>query len=106
MNGTPVVKKEKGQLLVPVLLITVYHKRETVRNGSMYLSITEDAKLLSWFCRWRVFHTVSCKLQNQSFSLDRSAVVDEPRIGRSSVELKPLHQLRPLGREQDMPQAT
>ncbi|GFV24819.1 hypothetical protein TNCV_882871 [Trichonephila clavipes] len=60
---------------------------------------TEDAKLLSWFCRWRVFHTVSCKRQNRSFSLDRSAVVEGPRIVRSSVELEPLQQLRRLGRE-------
>ncbi|GFU58907.1 hypothetical protein TNCV_5074931 [Trichonephila clavipes] len=70
MNGTPLGKQEKWQLPVPVLLITGYHKRN-----------------------------FSCKLQNQSFSLDWSAVVDEPRIGRFSVELKPLQQLRPLGRE-------
>ncbi|GFW44436.1 hypothetical protein TNCV_1748651 [Trichonephila clavipes] len=94
MNGTPVGKQEKWQFLVPVLLITRYQEREAVQCRQ-----TEDAKLLSWFCRWRVFHTVSSKLQNRSFSLDWSAVVEGPRIVRSSVELKPLQQLRPLGRE-------
>ncbi|GFV07495.1 hypothetical protein TNCV_1738501 [Trichonephila clavipes] len=32
MNGTPVGKQEKGQLLVPVLLITGYQEREAVQN--------------------------------------------------------------------------
>ncbi|GFT46297.1 hypothetical protein TNCV_3126671 [Trichonephila clavipes] len=45
------------------------------------------------------YFTVSCKLQNRSFSLDPSAVVEEPRIVRSSVELEPLQRLRPLVRE-------
>ncbi|GFU82847.1 hypothetical protein TNCV_266441 [Trichonephila clavipes] len=66
---------------------------------SLPCSQTEDAKLLSGFCRWRVFHTVSCKLQNRSFSLDRNAVVEGPLIVISSVELEHLQQLRPLGRE-------
>ncbi|GFW69583.1 hypothetical protein TNCV_489271 [Trichonephila clavipes] len=33
MNGTPVGKQEKGQLFVPVLLITGYQEREDVQNG-------------------------------------------------------------------------
>ncbi|GFW43300.1 hypothetical protein TNCV_2923481 [Trichonephila clavipes] len=40
---------------------------------------TEDLKLLSGFCQWRLFHTVSCKLQNRSFFLNRSAVTEGPR---------------------------
>ncbi|GFV62924.1 hypothetical protein TNCV_5084071 [Trichonephila clavipes] len=50
-------------------------------------------------CRWRVFYNVSCKLPNRSSSLDQSAVVEGPRIGRSSVELEPLQQSKPLGRK-------
>ncbi|GFV71014.1 hypothetical protein TNCV_1447141 [Trichonephila clavipes] len=33
LNGTPVGKQEKGQLLVPVLLITEYQEREAGQNG-------------------------------------------------------------------------
>ncbi|GFW35996.1 hypothetical protein TNCV_4928601 [Trichonephila clavipes] len=33
MNGTPVGKQEKAQLLVPVLLITGYQEREAVQDG-------------------------------------------------------------------------
>ncbi|GFW36886.1 hypothetical protein TNCV_4349271 [Trichonephila clavipes] len=33
VNGTPVGKQEKGQFLVPVLLITVYEEREAVQDG-------------------------------------------------------------------------
>ncbi|GFX02681.1 hypothetical protein TNCV_2011251 [Trichonephila clavipes] len=33
VNGTPVGKQEKGQLLVPVLLITGYQEREAVQDG-------------------------------------------------------------------------
>ncbi|GFU37112.1 hypothetical protein TNCV_1555021 [Trichonephila clavipes] len=65
-----------------------------------------DGKLLSWFCRWPVFYRVSCKLQNRSFSLDWGNVVEGHRIVRSSFELEPLQQSRPLGREQVRLQAT
>ncbi|GFU86416.1 hypothetical protein TNCV_1417681 [Trichonephila clavipes] len=33
VNGTPVGKQEKGQFLVPVLLITGYQEREAVQDG-------------------------------------------------------------------------
>ncbi|GFV12407.1 hypothetical protein TNCV_3078651 [Trichonephila clavipes] len=33
MNGTHAGKQEKGQLLVPILLITGYQEREAVQNG-------------------------------------------------------------------------
>ncbi|GFX12685.1 hypothetical protein TNCV_3158061 [Trichonephila clavipes] len=35
MNGTSVGKQEKGQLLVPVLLITGFPEREAVQYGSI-----------------------------------------------------------------------
>ncbi|GFX89647.1 hypothetical protein TNCV_3710791 [Trichonephila clavipes] len=35
MNGTPVGKREKGQFLVPFLLITGYQEREAVQDGSI-----------------------------------------------------------------------
>ncbi|GFW68334.1 hypothetical protein TNCV_2263241 [Trichonephila clavipes] len=79
MNGTPVGKQEKGQLLVPVLLITGYQERKAVQDGSIE----------------PLYHAV----RNRSFSLDRSAVVEGPLIVRSSVELEPLQQLRPLSQE-------
>ncbi|GFV79783.1 hypothetical protein TNCV_1726081 [Trichonephila clavipes] len=47
--------------------------------------------MLSWLSRRRVFHTVSWKLQNRSFSPDWSAVVEGLRFVRSSVELETLN---------------
>ncbi|GFW69015.1 hypothetical protein TNCV_2919131 [Trichonephila clavipes] len=35
VKGTPVGKKEKRQLFVPVLLITRYQEREAVQDGSI-----------------------------------------------------------------------
>ncbi|GFV89397.1 hypothetical protein TNCV_4152161 [Trichonephila clavipes] len=102
VNGTPVGNQEKRAISCPSP-VDYWIPGERGCSGwsdrtSLPCRQIEDAKLLSWFCRWRVFHTVSCKLQNRSFSLDRSAVVEGPRIVRSSVELEPLQQLRPLGR--------
>ncbi|GFV24849.1 hypothetical protein TNCV_883171 [Trichonephila clavipes] len=102
VNGTPVGKQEKA--ISCLSLVDYWIPGERGCSGwsdrtSLPCRQTENAKLLSWFCRWRVFHTVSCKLQNQSFCLDRSTVVEGPRIVRSSVEREPLQHLRPLDRE-------
>ncbi|GFY22025.1 hypothetical protein TNCV_3296691 [Trichonephila clavipes] len=83
VNDTPVRKEKKRQFLFPVLLITRYQERvcsEWSYSSSLPTCQTEDVELLSGFSRCRVSHTASCKLQNRSFSLGRSAVVEELRI--------------------------
>ncbi|GFX57664.1 hypothetical protein TNCV_4015291 [Trichonephila clavipes] len=71
---------------------------------------TEDVRLLSKFCRWRVYHTSLFQtLQNRSSPLIRVQLyrnyTGNPYL-RSSVELEPLQQSRPLGRQSDRFQAT
>ncbi|GFV93286.1 hypothetical protein TNCV_386501 [Trichonephila clavipes] len=86
----------------PVLLITGYQERKAAQDGSIEPLYDAVRLRMQSCCPSFVdgeYFAVSCKLQNRSFSLDRSAVVEGPRIVRSSVELKPLQQLRPLGRE-------
>ncbi|GFT62176.1 hypothetical protein TNCV_251981 [Trichonephila clavipes] len=80
VNGTPVGKQEKGQFLIPVLLITGYQEREAVQDGPIE----------------SIHHAVRLTI----------AVVEGPRIMISSVELEPLQQLRPLSRKKDRLQAT
>ncbi|GFX45197.1 hypothetical protein TNCV_3432451 [Trichonephila clavipes] len=109
MNGTPVGKQDKWQFLVPVLLVTGYQEREAVQDGSIEPLYHAVRLRIQSCCPGFVdgeYFTQSCKLQNRNFFLDRSALVEGSRIMRSSFELKPLQQLRPLGREKDRLQAT
>ncbi|GFW61249.1 hypothetical protein TNCV_3377641 [Trichonephila clavipes] len=88
------------QLLVPVLLITGYQEREAVQNGAIEPLYHAVRLRMQSCCPGFVdgeYFTES--LQNRSFSYDRSAVVKELRIVRSSAELEPLQRLRPLSRE-------
>ncbi|GFU90673.1 hypothetical protein TNCV_4670661 [Trichonephila clavipes] len=75
VNGTPVGKQEKEQFLVSVLLVTEYQEKGAVQDGPIEL----------------LYHA------NRNFSHDWSAVIEGPRIGKSSVELEPLQQSRSLG---------
>ncbi|GFU08174.1 hypothetical protein TNCV_3766251 [Trichonephila clavipes] len=101
MNGTSVGKQEKGPLFVLVLLITGYQEREAVQNGPIEPLYHAVRLRMQSCCTGFVDgeYFTEYKLQNRSFSLDRRAVVEGPRIMRFSVELEPLQQLRPPGRE-------